>query len=271
MIGAIQHEAAVGLAAEVEAGAVGPADPVGGVLNADGGRGEKVAPIAVVDGLEERAGFAVGARGDDAVGAVAQLIAHGGQGAAVGVGAGLDPDHGGGAGDEGEKLGAGVGREFVENVADDEGVGGKGIGSRLAGARRYGEGGEGFAGAGGGERAGVFGMVPDVEGVEPGGAEGGEDAATGDAAAAAPVEERGAGGRRPVAQGELAEKGVPFPADAFGEGEIVAGEIGRRLPVGAGGGGVAGEEAGAEAVERGPVELIPVHAVKEACKIIRTA
>jgi len=99
------------------------------------------------------------------------------------------------------------------------------------------------------------------------GSEGGGHAPAGDTAAATPVEEHGAGGRGPPAEGELAEQRVPFPADAFGVGEIVAGEVGGRLPVGTGG-GVAGEEAGAQAIERGPVELLPVHrALKENGKI----
>lgn len=122
-----------------------------------------------------------------------------------------------------------------------------------------GEGGEGFAGFGGGEGAGVFGVIPDLEIFEMRGAEGGEDAASGDAAAATPINERGAGGWFPVAEREFAEKGVPFPSDAFGVGKVVGGEVGGGLPVGAVGGG-AGEEAGSEAVKGGPIELVPVHA-----------
>ena len=64
-----------------------------------------------------------------------------------------------------------------------------------------------------------------------------DDAPGGDAAAAPPVEHRHRRERRPAAQAQLAQDMVPFPADAFAVGEIVIGEIGRSLPVGAVGGG----------------------------------
>ena len=86
-------------------------------------------------------------------------------------------------------------------------------------------------------------------------------APAGDAAAAAPVQDGStgltAGGvtrrGRPLAQLQFAQHGVPFPADAFPVGEVVALEIGDRMPVWSGG-LVAGEEGLAQPVEDFPVE-----------------
>ena len=100
-------------------------------------------------------------------------------------------------------------------------------------------------------------MIPNVEGVEVFRAEVGENATTGDAAAAAPVEHR-ARCRAPATEAEFGKDGVPLPTDAGAIGKVVAGESGARLPVGASRGG-AGKEAGAEAVEGGPVEFGPGH------------
>ena len=248
MRGVFQDEAGVGLAAEVDAGAVREAHPVGGVLHAGRWGGEKVAPVAGVGLGEERAVFAVRAGRDDAVGAT-ELVAHGGEGAAVGVGAGLDPEHGGGAGGEAQQLGARLGGELVEHVADHEG---EGLG-RLGGGLDL-EAGPGRAGAGGGEGDRLGAVVEEGEAGEMVGAEGVQDATPGDAGAAAEVHQRGRGGRAPGAEAEFGEEGVPLPADAFAVGGVVGGEGGGVLPIRAGRGGLAGEEDGAQAVEGIPVE-----------------
>lgn len=253
--GAVEHEATVGLAAEIYAGAVGEADPGGVVLNAGGRGGEEVTPIAGVGLGEERTGFAVGAGRDEPVGR-AETIANGGESAAVGVGAGFHPEHGGGAGGEVEQDGAGLGREFVEHVADDEGEG-RG-GEAEAGRVEQRERGEIPAGAGGGEGNCLGGVIVEMEAGKVRGTEGGEHATAGDAAAAAPVHQHGAGGRSPGADGEFAEKIVPFPADALGVGGVVGGERVVGLPIRGGAGGGVAKERGAEAVERGPVEVVKI-------------
>ena len=56
---------------------------------------------------------------------VAELVADRGEVAAHGMGAGFEPDDGVGAGDEREEFGAGGGGEFVEDVAEKEGEGGR--------------------------------------------------------------------------------------------------------------------------------------------------
>ena len=253
--GVIHDEAAEGLAAEVDAGAVREADPRGVVLHAGGRLGEKVAPVAGVGLGEERATFAVGAGRNETVG-LTETVAHGGEGAAVGVGAGLDPDNGGGATGEVEEGVARIGRELVEHVTDDEGE--RRGGQAEAGRIEQGQGRERFAGAGGGEGDGLGSMVVQVETGEMRRAKGGEHAAAGDAAAAAPVHQDSAGGRGPGAAGELAEKGVPLPGDALGVGGVVGGERVVVLPIRRGAGGGFAQKRGAEAVERVPVEVVEI-------------
>ena len=90
-------------------------------------------------------------------------------------------------------------------------------------------------------------MIPHLQRGKMIRSQGGGDAARGDSAAAAPVDEGGAGGRAPLAQGEFTQQGVPFPADALGVGQVIAGQIGEGCPIGAGG-GTAAEKPGAEAI-----------------------
>ena len=219
-------------------------------------------------GGENRAGVLVSAGSDDAEGSRGeQFFAKRAEVAADGVGAGLDPEHGFGAGDEGEEGSEGVGGEFVQDVADEEEADGAGRaegGERRAQSRRSNgdaEGREGGLGGAGRVIAGEAGVVPDGERIEVLGTEKGNDAACGDTTAAAPIED-GAGGcsRLPIPEAEFAEDMVPFPADAFAVGEVVAGEVGGSLPIDAGGGtGGAAEKFLAEAVERRPVEFGPSH------------
>ena len=146
-----------------------------------------VAPVASVFGGENRAGVLVSAGGDDAEGSRGeQFFAKRAEVAADGVGAGLDPENGFGAGDEGEEGSEGVGGEFVEDVADDEEADGAGRaegGERSAQSRssnRDAEGREG--GLGGADRviAGEAGVVPNGERIEFLSTEKRNDAARGD-------------------------------------------------------------------------------------------
>ena len=104
-------------------------------------------------------------------------------------------------------------------------------------------------------------MVPNGERIEVLSTEKRNDAARGDTTPAAPIEDGAGGGSRlPIPEAELAEDMVPFPADAFAVGEVVAGEVGGSLPIDAGGGtGRAAEKFLAEAFERRPVEFGPSH------------
>ena len=253
---AVEGDEGVREAAEIDAGALAEFDPVGIGEDFGGRRSEEVAPVAGVAVEEHRAGELVRARGDEAKGrakGVAELT----ELAADGVRAGFDPEDFDGAIDERAEGGEVGGGELVEDVADDEEA------ERVGGGEKTGRGGsdleagEVAGGAIGGEVAGGGGVVPDGECIEILGTEELEDAAGGDAAAAAPVED-GTGGGFPVAKAELAKDVVPFPADALAVGEIVGREVGGGLPVGAAGGG-AGEEGGAEAVEGGPIEVGPGH------------
>lgn len=87
-----------------------------------------------------------------------------------------------------------------------------------------------------------------------GAGKGGEEAPCRYSGAAAEIGE-GAGGRGPVAEGEFAEDGVPFPADAFAEGAVVVAELAEGGPVGAFE-GCFGEEEVAEFAE-----IVPVNGV----------
>ncbi len=118
---AVEGEEGVGQAAEIDAGALAEFDPVGMGENLGRGRREVVTPIAGVAEGEDRAGVLVGAGGDDAErGGRAQLLANRTEVTADGVRAGLDPEDGFGAGDEGEERGERIGWELVQHVADDE-------------------------------------------------------------------------------------------------------------------------------------------------------
>ena len=78
-----------------------------------------VAPVALVAGGEDGAGVLVGA-GCDHGEVGPEFLPQRPEGTADGMGAGLDPEDGLGAGDQRAQAIEGLGREFVEHVADDE-------------------------------------------------------------------------------------------------------------------------------------------------------
>lgn len=168
-------------------------------------------------------------------------------------GAGFNPDDGGRTIDDVAKVRGAIGIKFMEHVADDDGGNGGGAVPGLSG-----EGWIAGLGALGGVGLGERGMIEDVE-VGVGRDElrpVGEHASVGDAAATAPVQDR-AGRGRPTATSEFAQHVIPLPTDAFGVSEIVVGEVVFSFPIGTASGGT-GDEAFAQTVEDGPVQVVPI-------------
>ena len=170
------------------------------------------------------------------------------------MGAGVDPEDGGGGGGELEELDALFVGEFVPDVGENE--------ERAFGIVRRERAGFDLrvepAGLLGGELDGEWGRV--VEAGPTQGGEGSQDPVGRDAAAATPVDERiGACGRRPAERRELGEDRVPLPSDPFAEGDVILGEVPMGLPV-RGGSELLLEERRAESVEDPQVEVGEVHA-----------
>ena len=243
---AVEGEEGIREATEVDTGALTKFNPIGGGENFGRRRCEEVAPISRMFSEKHAAGAGVRTRRDH-VERGTKGFADGAELAADVVGAWFDPEYRGGTCDQSIELGAGGRIEFVEDMADNEQTDGDlalqhfGRRWRDVELRKF--------GLSGGEREinSERRMIPHVElGEVLGATVSGEYAPSGHAATATPVED-GAGARAPVAQTEFGEDGVPFPADAGAVGEIVAGEIGRALPIGASGGG-AGEKSGAQAI-----------------------
>ena len=175
---------------------------------------------------------------------------------------GLNPDDGFGARGQLAEFGAGGIVELVEHMADDEHADAL-IAAQEADAGPFDrEAGKSLARQVLGEIQRERRVVVQDEPGEVCGAKELDDAPAGDATAAAPVEHSSVRWRRPAVQFQLTQDGVPLPTDTLAIGEVVALEVGDRVPVGTA--RRAGEEIFAQPVEHLPIERFPVH-VAEGC------
>ena len=249
----IQRQEAVGQRAQVDAGALAELHPAGVGVDAGGRWREEMAPVALVARRQHAAGRLVGAGGDHPQPGAAQLLAPVAQAAADLMRARLDPEDAFRAGAQRGELRPGDVIQLVQHMADDEHADGFVALEETPAGALHREWRKMFPPLVLGKVQGEGRVIVHQQPGEIGCAEELPDPPAGDAAAAAPVQQRRPSGRGPLAQLQFAEDGVPFPADALAKREIIALEVRDRVPVGTARPG-GGKESFPEAIEHLPVE-----------------